>query len=181
MGRGILAIWSFGTVYRERGRRCDCRSLTLTIKWKWKSLSCVRLFAIPWTIQSMEFCRPQYWSGQPFPSPGDLPNPGTEPNLKVVISIEKDSKIQRWNNFTEVVRLTNASESGSVSRSVASDSLWPMDCNPQGSPVHEILQTRILGWVAIPFSRGSSQPRVQTWVSCIAGRFFTFWAIMEAL
>ena len=35
--------------------------------------------ATPWTIQSMEFSRPEYWSGQPFPSPGDLPNPGIEP------------------------------------------------------------------------------------------------------
>ena len=35
---------------------------------------------ISWTItQSLEFCRPQFWSGQPFPSPGDLPNPGIEP------------------------------------------------------------------------------------------------------
>ena len=32
--------------------------------------------ATPWTIQSMEFSRPEYWSGQPFPSPGDFPNPG---------------------------------------------------------------------------------------------------------
>ena len=45
----------------------------------WKSLSRVQLFATPWTIQSMEFSRPEYWSGQPFPSPGDLPNPGIEP------------------------------------------------------------------------------------------------------
>ena len=44
-----------------------------------KSLSCVQLFATPWTKQSMEFSRPEYWSGQPFPSPGDLPNPGIEP------------------------------------------------------------------------------------------------------
>ena len=40
----------------------------------------------------------------------------------------------------------------------------PMDCSPPGSSVHEILQARILEWVAIPFSRGSSQPRDQTWV-----------------
>ena len=33
----------------------------------------------PWTIQSMEFSRPEYWSVKPFPSPGDLPNPGMEP------------------------------------------------------------------------------------------------------
>ena len=42
-------------------------------------LICVQLFGTPWTIQSMEFSRPEYWNGQPFPSPGDLPNPGTKP------------------------------------------------------------------------------------------------------
>ena len=45
----------------------------------WKSLSRVWVFATPWTIQSMEFSRPEYWSGYPFPPPGDLPNPGIEP------------------------------------------------------------------------------------------------------
>ena len=43
-----------------------------------------------------------------------------------------------------------------------------MSCSPPGSSVYGILQTRILEWVAISFSRGSSQPRDQTWVSCIA-------------
>ena len=52
-------------------------------KVKVKSLSRVQLFATPWTVtyqapRSMGFSR-QYWSGLPFPSPGDLPNPGTEP------------------------------------------------------------------------------------------------------
>ena len=52
--------------------------------------------------------------------------------------------------------------------------LWDTtDCSPPGSSVHGILQTTILEWVAIPFSRGSSQPRDQTQVSHIAGRFFT--------
>ena len=46
---------------------------------KWKSLSPVRLFATLWSIQSFEFSRTEYWSGSPFPSPGDLPNPGIEP------------------------------------------------------------------------------------------------------
>ena len=49
-------------------------------KEKWKSLSRVRLFVAPWTIQSTEFSRPEYWSGYPFPSPGGLPNPGIEPS-----------------------------------------------------------------------------------------------------
>ena len=48
-------------------------------KWKQKSLSHVQLFATPWTILSMEFSRPEYWSGWPFPSPGYLPNPGIVP------------------------------------------------------------------------------------------------------
>ena len=52
--------------------------------------------------------------------------------------------------------------------------LWdPMDYSPPGSSVHGTLQARVLKWVAIPFSRGSSQPRDQTQVSHIAGRFFT--------
>ena len=49
----------------------------------------------------------------------------------------------------------------------------PMDCNPPGSSVHGILQSRILEWVVISFCRGSSQPKDQTQVSCIAGGFFT--------
>ena len=49
----------------------------------------------------------------------------------------------------------------------------PMDCSPPGSSVRAILQVRILEQVAIPFSRGSSQPRDRTCVSCFTGRFFT--------
>ena len=56
----------------------------------------------------------------------------------------------------------------------------PMDCSPPDSSVHGISQARILEWVAIPFSRGSSQPRDWTQVSCIASRFFTLWATREA-
>ena len=55
-----------------------------------------------------------------------------------------------------------------------------MDCSPSGSSVHGILQARILEWVAIPFSRRSSWPREQIWVSCLAGRLFTIWANREA-
>ena len=52
-------------------------------KVKVKSLSRVRLFATPWTVAhqaplSMGFSRQEYWSGLPFPSPGDLPDPGIE-------------------------------------------------------------------------------------------------------
>ena len=54
------------------------------VKWKWKLLSCVRLLVIPWTIQFMEFSRPEYWSGYSFTSPGDLPNPGIEPTSPIL-------------------------------------------------------------------------------------------------
>ena len=56
----------------------------------------------------------------------------------------------------------------------------PTLCNPMDYRVHGILQARILEWVAVPFSRGSSQLRNQTRVSHIAGGFFTSWATREA-
>ena len=49
----------------------------------------------------------------------------------------------------------------------------PMDCSPPGSSIHGFLQARVLEWIVIPIFRGSSQPRDQTWVPCITGRFFT--------
>ena len=52
-------------------------------------------------------------------------------------------------------------------------------CNPMDYTVHGVLQARILEWVAIPFSRGSSQSRDRTQLSCIAGGFFTSWATRE--
>ena len=55
----------------------------------------------------------------------------------------------------------------------------PMDYSLPGFSVHGILQARILEWVVISFSRGSSCSRDWTWVFCIAGRFFTIWATRE--
>ena len=49
----------------------------------------------------------------------------------------------------------------------------PMDCRLSGSSVHGTFQARVLEWIAISFSRGSSQPRNRTQVSCITGRRFT--------
>ena len=56
------------------------------MKVKVKSLNCARLFVTPWTVAyqaplSVGFSRQEYWSGLPFPSPGDLPYPGIEPRL----------------------------------------------------------------------------------------------------
>ena len=55
-----------------------------------------------------------------------------------------------------------------------------MDCSPPGFSVHGNFRARILEWVAIPFSRGTSQHRDRTQVSCIAGWCFTIWATREA-
>ena len=59
-------------------------------------------------------------------------------------------------------------------------SLCPTLCNPMDYTVHGILQARILEWVVIPFSRGSTQSRDRTQDSHIAGRFFTSWTTREA-
>ena len=69
----------------------------------------------------------------------------------------------------------------SVSCSLCPTLCTLMDCSPPGSSVHRILQVRILEWVAISLSRGSSPPRDWTRVSWIAGRFFTIWATKESL
>ena len=65
-------------------------------------------------------------------------------------------------------------------RSIMSNSYDPMDHNLPGSSLHGISQARTLEWVAISFSRGSSLPRDQTLISCLAGRFFTTWQVPEA-
>ena len=66
--------------------------------------------------------------------------------------------------------------------SLSSVWLWdPVVYSPPGSSVHGILQVRTLEWIAMPSSRGSSQPRDWTQVSHIAGRFFTIWATREVL
>ena len=57
----------------------------------------------------------------------------------------------------------------------------PMDCSLPGSSVHGIFQATVLEWTAISFSRGSSQPRDRTRVSCIVDRCFTIWATREVL
>ena len=85
---GIPCIWVAGRGLWYVQETCNlvCPRSWAGVGVKWKSLSHVRLFVTPWTIQSMKFSRPEYWSGQPFPSPGDLPNPGIElrsPTLQV--------------------------------------------------------------------------------------------------
>ena len=78
-----------------------------------KSLNCVQLFTTPWTIQSIEFSRPKYWSEQPFPSPGDLPNPGIEPRSPTLQADSLPSQPPKKQNLrrkTLIAKLTDAAK-----------------------------------------------------------------------
>ena len=102
---------------------------------KWKSLSCVQLFAILWTIS-------------PWNSPGQNNGMGSLSLLQGIFPTQGSNLgLQHYRQI-----------------------LYQLSHN--GRP-------RILEWVAYPFSRGYSQPRNQTGVSCIVGRFFTSWATLE--
>ena len=252
---------------RHKESATGTHSRALERKRKW-SRSVIAYQAPP----SMEFSRQEYWNGLPFPSPGDLSNPGlepaspalagsfftTEPTMKPPclklgneLSKERHALTKQktllesgvWAESSWVREPENCSATdwltvsgfmvmGLVSGlSLASRLAWPMFgltqgpscwhmhlsakmdssmkdfgrlvghmdfcllppfvkvlqsyptvCNPMDYHiVHGILQARILEWVALPFSRGSSQPRDWTWVSHIEGGFFTSWATGEAL
>ena len=129
--------------------------------------SCTTLVT-PWTVAhqtplSMGFSRQEYWIGLPFPSPGDLPDPGIEPRSPALQAYSLPTEL--WGKPKVKWKLL---------------SCVPLFSAPW-TVVHGILQARILEWVTFPFSRGSSQPRDSTQVSCIAGGFFTSWATKEIL
>ena len=144
-------------------------------------------------LWSVEFSRQEHWSGLPFPSPGDLPDPGIEPGSPVVhadslLSQPSGNQSESWSVMSDSLPphgLYSPWDSPGQTTGVGGLSLlqgiFPTQgSNPgllhcrwflyqmshQGSP-------RILEWVAFPFSSGPSQPRNQTGVSCPAGRFFT--------
>ena len=140
-----------------------------------RRFSRVRLFVTPWTVAyqappSNGFSKQEYWSGLPFPSPRNLPNPGIK---------RRSPTLQADSLPTEPKGKPKSTGVGSLS---LLQGIFPtQELNPglphlcrrilyqlshQGSP-------RILEWVAVPFSRGSSSARDQTQVSSTAGRFFT--------
>ena len=132
--------------------------------------SCPTLFnPILWTVAlqaplSMGFSRQEYWSGWPFPSPGDLPDQGSNPGLphcRQTLYCLSHQGLQVCFIFFLIMV---------PSRFLSCPALCdPMDCSPPDFPAHRILQARILKWVAISASRGSSQPRDWTisYASCI--------------
>ena len=107
-------------------------------------------------------------------------------SISELFTIARTWKKPRWPLADEWIRklwyIYTVEYSVQFSCSVVSDSIvTPMDYSLPGSSVHGIFQAIVLEWVAISFSRGSSQPRDWTQVSRIAGRRFTIWATREAL
>ena len=84
--------------------------------------------------------------------------------------MDKPSSLRSFLLFTPVASCPPPSPQATASRV---QHCSPMDCGPPGSSVHGISQARMVEWVAIFFSRGSSRPRDQTQGFCIAGGFFT--------
>ena len=149
--------------------------------WKWKvkmkSLSRVWLLAIPWTAAyqappSMEFSRQDYWSGVPLPSPCVVPR---ESQMKQLATFRLNASGGMYLCICVSVSM--------LSRSAICNSLQPHGlCSPPGSSVHGISRPRILEWVAMPSSRGASQPRDQTQissVSCIGRQILYHWVTWE--
>ena len=85
-----------------------CLSISLAVQseMKWKLLSCVPLLETPWSIQSMEFYRAEYWSGQPISSPGDLPNQGIEPRSPTLLADSLPAELPGKLDVQECVQIT---------------------------------------------------------------------------
>ena len=107
---------------------------------------------------------------------GDLPDPGIKPTSPEALALAGRFFITSpWKaHYT-----STGCHSVKIWSEVKVSQLCPTLCTPKDYIVHGILQARILDWIAIPFSRGSSQPRDRTQVSLIAGEFFTSWATGE--
>ena len=139
--------------------------------------SCVLLFVTPWIIApqaplSMGFSRLEYWSELSCPPPGDVPDPRTEP---VSPALQAD-----FSPLSHREALYNLCIYVCYSHSHVQlfETLWTV---ARQAPLSMGFSRQEHQWVAISFSRGASQPRDDTWVSHIAGRFFTIWATREAL
>ena len=121
----------------------------------WSHFCHVWLYAIPWTTAhqvplSMGFSRQEYWSGLPFPPPGDLTDPGVKPRSPV---LQEDSLLSEPPEKPISFTFTNFISKENVCAQ------WLQLCPTLCDPIHGILQARIQEWVAVPFSMGSSQPR----------------------
>ena len=116
---------------------------------------------------SMGFSKQEYLSGLPFPYPGNFPTQGSNPGLPHCR--QTLYRLSHQGSHIKGKKERKGKRSGSLCPTLCN----PMDCSLPRFSVHGIFQARLLEWVAISFSRGSSQPRDQTRVSRIAGRSFT--------
>ena len=101
---------------------------------------------------SMGFSRQEYWSGLPFPSPGDLSRPGIEPESP---ALQADSlQTELSGNLIKLVFQKSAAAVAAAAKllQLCPTLCDPMDCSLPGFSVHGILQARTLEWVAISFS-----------------------------
>ena len=129
---------------------------------------------------STGFCRQEQWNGLPFPPPGELPDWRIQP---ASLTWQVDSlPLSHLGSHVCIHPPLNSppklpSRLSHFAVVYALSLIWlfcnPMNCSLPGSSVHGISQARILEWVALSFSRGSSRPRDRTHISCLAGGFFT--------
>ena len=141
-----------------RGLKCFVQDSTCRARWSWDSnpgywlpLShdtslLPRVFMSAFLTPSMAFA---LHVGSPLPAIITHP-----PRCLIKCESPRETLVPGTNSLWK---------SESVSRSIFSDSLPPLDCSLPRSSVHGILQARILEWVVIPFSRGSSRPRAWNW------------------
>ena len=185
-----------------QARTLEWVAISLSNAWKWKvkvkSLGLVRLLVTAWAAAyqappSMGFSRREYWSGVPLPSPILAVEQSNSlqmcyVNFTIWTEQKREGKghpFKKWGGkrcfsvgmCSQINRVFREGQVNVVAVSLVGHVwLYPMDCRPPDSSVHATLQARILEWVAISSSRGSSTPRDWTLVSCIVGRFFTVWA-----
>ena len=122
-----------------------------------------------YNMQSMEFSRPECWSGQPVPSPGDVPNPGIEPKSPTLQadSLPAEPQGKPKNTGLGSLSLLQGIFPNQGLKPGLLHCRWILyQLSHKGSP-------RILDWIAYPFSSRSSRLRNPTRIPCIAGRFFT--------
>ena len=135
----MLILYTSSSYFKRQGKYKKCQSF-----------SSVQLFVTSRTVASqtplsMEFSRQEYQSGQPFPSSGDLPNPGIEPRYP---AFQADSLLSEPPGKPQGKYAAAAAKLLQSCRTLC----YPRDGSPTGSCVPGILQARTLKWVAISFS-----------------------------
>ena len=126
----------------------------------------------------MWFSRQEYWNGLSHPPSGGLPHPGIK-STSLMSPALAGGFLTTSATWEAMVR-NNCPAEGDMKLKFKVAPWCPTLCDSMDYTVHGILRARTLEWAAFPFSRGSSRPRNRTRVSCIAGGFFTNWAIKEA-